>query len=194
RDHAHRPGPAGRPLHRWHQARDGRDRLPDPGPALPRDRHQGQGRHPGRLVPRSRERLVAPTARSKARKRAVDVLFEASQRGIDPVTLLADRIVESGTQTALPQYSVDIVEGVTAQLARIDEALETYAQGWTLDRMPAVDLAILRVATWEILSNDEVDDPVAIDEAVELARSLSTDDSPAFVNGLLGRIARLKAT
>jgi N utilization substance protein B len=137
---------------------------------------------------------VAPTARSKARKRAVDVLFEASQRGIDPVTLLADRIVESGTQTALPQYSVDIVEGVTAQLARIDEALETYAQGWTLDRMPAVDLAILRVATWEILSNDEVDDPVAIDEAVELARSLSTDDSPAFVNGLLGRIARLKAT
>lgn len=137
---------------------------------------------------------MAPTARSKARKRAVDVLFEASQRGIDPVTLLADRIVESGTQTALPQYSVDIVEGVTAQLARIDEALETYAQGWTLDRMPAVDLAILRVATWEILSNDEVDDPVAIDEAVELARSLSTDDSPAFVNGLLGRIARLKAT
>lgn len=124
----------------------------------------------------------------------MDVLFEASQRGIDPVTLLADRIVESGTQTALPQYSVDIVEGVTAQLARIDEALETYAQGWTLDRMPAVDLAILRVATWEILSNDEVDDPVAIDEAVELARSLSTDDSPAFVNGLLGRIARLKAT
>lgn len=137
---------------------------------------------------------MAPTARSKARKRAVDVLFESGQRGLDPVTLLADRLVESGTQTALPQYSADIVEGVTAQLGRIDEAIETYAQGWTLDRMPAVDLAVLRVGVWEILCNDEVDDPVAIDEAVELARTLSTDDSPAFVNGLLGRIARLKST
>ena len=137
---------------------------------------------------------MAPTARSKARKRAVDVLFESGQRGLDPVTLLAERLVESGTQTALPQYSADIVEGVTAQLGRIDEAIETYAQGWTLDRMPAVDLAVLRVGVWEILCNDEVDDPVAIDEAVELARTLSTDDSPAFVNGLLGRIARLKST
>ena len=137
---------------------------------------------------------MAPSARSKARKRAVDVLFEASQRGLDPVSLLADRIVESGTQSSLPQYAADIVEGVTAQLGRIDEAIETYAQGWALDRMPAVDLAVLRVGTWEILCNEEVDDPVAIDEAVELARLLSTDESPAFVNGLLGRIARLKST
>ncbi len=137
---------------------------------------------------------MAQSARSKARKRAVDVLFEAGQRGLDPVTLLADRLVESGTQTALPQYASDIVEGVCANLTRIDEALVTYAQGWTLDRMPAVDLAVLRVATWEILCNDEVDDPVAIDEAVELARSLSTDDSPSFVNGLLGRISRLKSS
>ena len=137
---------------------------------------------------------MAPTARSKARQRAVDVLFEAGQRGIDPVTLLADRLVESGTQTPLPQYAVDLVEGVCAQRGRIDEALVTYAQGWTLERMPAVDLAVLRVGTWEILCSDDVDDAVAISEAVELARSLSTDDSPSFVNGLLGRIARLKAT
>jgi len=137
---------------------------------------------------------VAPSSRSKARKRAVDILFEAGQRGLDPATLLADRIVESGTQTALPQYAVDLVEGVCAQRERIDEALVTYAQGWTLDRMPAVDLAVLRIGAWEILCSDEVDDAVAIDEAVELARSLSTDDSPAFVNGLLGRISRLKTT
>ena len=137
---------------------------------------------------------MAPSSRSKARKRAVDVLFEAAQRGLPPVEVLAQRIVQPGTQTALPQYAVDIVEGVAEHRDRIDEALTTYAQGWTLDRMPAVDLAILRVGAWEILHNDELDDPVAIDEAVELARSLSTDDSPAFVNGLLGRIARLKTT
>lgn len=137
---------------------------------------------------------MAPSARTKARKRAVDVLFEAAQRGLEPTEVLAQRLVEPGTLTALPQYTVEIVEGVGSELARIDEALVTYAQGWTLERMPAVDLAILRVGAWEILCNEEVDDPVAIDEAVELARSLSTDDSPSFVNGLLGRIARLKAT
>ncbi len=137
---------------------------------------------------------MAPSARTKARKRAVDVLFEAAQRGLEPTEVLAQRLVEPGTLTALPQYTVEIVEGVGSELARIDEALVTYAQGWTLERMPAVDLAILRVGAWEILCNEEVDDPVAIDEAVELARSLSTDDSPSFVNGLLGRIARLKTT
>ena len=137
---------------------------------------------------------MAPSARTKARKRAVDVLFEAAQRGLEPTEVLAQRLVEPGTQASLPQYAAQIVEGVSSELGRIDEALVTYAQGWTLERMPAVDLAILRVGAWEILCNDEVDDPVAIDEAVELARSLSTDDSPSFVNGLLGRIARLKAT
>lgn len=137
---------------------------------------------------------MAPSARTKARKRAVDVLFEAAQRGLEPTEVLAQRLVEPGTQASLPQYAAQIVEGVSAELGRIDEALVTYAQGWTLERMPAVDLAILRVGAWEILCNDEVDDPVAIDEAVELARSLSTDDSPSFVNGLLGRLARLKTT
>ena len=133
-------------------------------------------------------------ARTKARKRALDVLFEAEQRHIDTETLLADRIVEPGTESSLPQYSVEIVEGVLDNINRIDELLETYSHGWTLERMPAVDRALLRIGTWEILFNDEVPDAVAIDEAVELSRSLSTDDSPSFVNGMLGRIVELKPT
>lgn len=133
-------------------------------------------------------------ARTKARKRALDVLFEAEQRGIDPVTLLGDRIVEPGTEAALPQYSVELVEGVTAERVRIDELISTHAHGWTIERMPAVDRALLRLGSWEILYNDDVPDAVAVDEAVELARSLSTDDSPTFINGLLGRIVDLKPT
>lgn len=133
-------------------------------------------------------------ARSKARKRALDVLFEAEQRHLDPITLLADRVVEPGTEAALPQYSVEIVEGVLERLSWIDELLETYSHEWSLERMPAVDRALLRIGTWEILFNTDVPDAVAIDEAVELSRSLSTDDSPVFINGLLGRILELKPT
>ncbi len=131
-------------------------------------------------------------ARSKARKRAVDVLFEADQRGIAPVTLLAQRIAEPGTESALPQYAVEIVEGVVARLTRIDEVLASHSHGWTIERMPAVDRAVLRVGTWEILFNDEVPDAVAVDEAVDLVKALSTDESPSFVNGLLGRVVELK--
>ena len=133
-------------------------------------------------------------ARTKARKRALDVLFEAEQRQIDPVALLAQRITQPGTEAALPQYSVEIVEGVLAQQERIDELLMTHSHGWTLERMPAVDRGLLRIGTWEVLYNDDVPDAVAVDEAVELARSLSTDDSPTFINGLLGRIIDLKPT
>jgi len=133
-------------------------------------------------------------ARSKARKRAVDVLFEADQRALPPIELLAARLAEPGTQAALPQYSVDLVEGVVERLAQIDELIATYAHGWTLDRMPAVDRAVLRLGAWEILYNDDVPDAVAVDEAVELARVLSTDDSPTYVNGLLGRLVDLKPT
>jgi N utilization substance protein B len=133
-------------------------------------------------------------ARSKARKRAVDVLFEADQRGIDARDLLVARLGEPGTETPLPQYSVDLVEGVLEHRERIDEVLTTYSHGWTLERMPAVDRAVLRLGTWEVLYGDDVPDAVAVDEAVELARSLSTDDSPAFVNGLLGRVVELKPT
>jgi len=133
-------------------------------------------------------------ARTKARKRAVDILFESEQRGLDPLALLRDRVAQPRTEAAVPQYTVDLVEGVTANSERIDELLETYSHGWTLERMPAVDRALLRIGTWEILFNDEVPDPVAIDEAVDLAASLSTDDSPSFVNGLLGRIVDVKPT
>jgi N utilization substance protein B len=133
-------------------------------------------------------------ARTKARKRALDVLFEADQRHLDPLALLAERITHPGTEAALPQYSVELVEGVMAERPRIDELLSTHAHGWTLDRMPAVDRGLLRLGTWEILFNDDVPDAVAVDEAVELARTLSTDDSPTFVNGLLGRIVDLKPT
>lgn len=133
-------------------------------------------------------------ARTKARKRALDVLFEADQRGVDPAVLLADRVVEPGTEAALPQYAVEIVEGVLARRERIDEILSTYSHGWTIERMPSVDRALLRIGTWEMLYNDDVPDVVAIDEAVDLTRGLSTDESPDFVNGLLGRILSLKPT
>jgi N utilization substance protein B len=136
-------------------------------------------------------------ARSKARKRAVDLLFEGQLRGVDPVTLLADR-VGSPDVPPVNDYTVTLVEGVQAQLPRIDELLAEHSEGWTLDRMPAVDLAVLRLGLYELLWATDVPDPVAIDEAVQLAKMLSTDDSPRFVNGLLGRIAtiadRLRAT
>jgi N utilization substance protein B len=132
-------------------------------------------------------------ARTKARKRALDVLFEADQRGIDPLKLIADRTKE-GTGPVLAEYSITLVEGVTEQAERIDELLSTYSHGWTLDRMPAVDRAVLRLGAWELLFNDDVPDAVAIDEAVDLARSLSTDDSPGFVNGLLARLLEVKAS
>ncbi|MGZ4640318.1 MAG: transcription antitermination factor NusB, partial [Actinomycetes bacterium] len=92
------------------------------------------------------------------------------------------------------EYTVELVEGVVAQRERIDELLTTYAQGWSLDRMPAVDRAILRIGTYELLWRDEIPDAVAISEAVALARDLSTDDSPGFVNGLLARLLELKPT
>ena len=130
------------------------------------------------------------SARSKARKRALDVLFEADQRGIDPVGLLKDRMADPGV--IVPEYTASAVEGVAEHRERIDELLSTYAQGWTLERMPAVDRAVLRLGAWELLFNDEVPDAVAIDEAVELARSLSTDESPGFVNGLLARLLSVK--
>ncbi|GAB3083145.1 transcription antitermination factor NusB [Isoptericola nanjingensis] len=133
-------------------------------------------------------------ARTKARKRAVDILFEAEQRGIDPQVLVADRVIEPHTEAAVPQYTVDLVEGVAAHRERIDELLATYSQGWTVERMPAVDRALLRIGTWELLYNDDVPDAVAVDEAVDLAGQLSTDDSPSFVNGLLGRLVDIKPT
>ena len=131
-------------------------------------------------------------ARTKARKRAVDVLFEADQRRRDPVALLADRIQQA--DPPVNEYTVTLVEGVVAQRERLDELISTYSQGWAIERMPAVDRALLRLGIWEILFNDDVPDAVAVSEAVNLATSLSTDDSPSFVNGLLSRILELKPT
>lgn len=136
-------------------------------------------------------------ARSKARKRAVDILYAAELRGADPLSLLAER-VSSPEAPPVNDYTVSLVEGVTAQRDRIDELLTEHAEGWALNRMPAVDLAILRLGLYELLWASDVPDPVAIDEAVALAKTLSTDDSPRFVNGVLGGIAtiadRLRAT
>jgi N utilization substance protein B len=129
-------------------------------------------------------------ARSRARKRALDVLYEAGQRGGDPIATLRERLAQS--DPPVPEYAVTLVEGVVAHQARIDELLTTYAEQWTLDRMPPVDLAVLRIGAYELLWCDDVPDAVAIAEAVELAGSLSTDDSAGFVNGLLGRIKLLK--
>ncbi|GAB3445380.1 transcription antitermination factor NusB [Phycicoccus ginsengisoli] len=133
-------------------------------------------------------------ARSKARKRAVDILFEAEQRGLNARDLLAERLAKPVTEAPLNQYTADLVEGVVAHWTDINELLTTYSQGWSLERMPSVDRAILRLGAFEVLYGDDVPVGVAISEAVELATSLSTDDSPKFVNGLLGRLAEVKPT
>jgi N utilization substance protein B len=131
-------------------------------------------------------------ARSKARKRALDILFEAEIRGEPVLDLLAIRTQEASPP--VPAYAGELVRGVHAHRDRIDELLAEHSQGWTLDRMPAVDRNILRIGVQELLWNDHVPDPVAISEAVSLAGELSTDDSSAFVNGLLARLLELKPT
>ena len=131
-----------------------------------------------------------PPARSKARKRALDILFEAELRDLPVLELLAERIT-LGSPPVAP-YAADLVRGVAVHSARIDELISEYAEGWALDRMPAVDRNVLRIGVYELLWAQDVPDGVAISEAVLLARDLSTDASPAFVNGLLARIAELK--
>ena len=126
-------------------------------------------------------------ARSKARKRAVDILYEADLRGRDRVELLHERVADAATPP-VHDHTVRLVEGVAENAARIDELIDRHAHGWSIDRLPDVDRAILRMAVFELLWVDDVPDPVVIDEAVELARSLSTDDSPPYVNGVLGAI------
>ena len=130
------------------------------------------------------------TARRKARKRALDVLYQADLRGQQRAVVLSDYIerLEEPKPQYLP-YTVTLVEGVEAHAERIDELLASYAEGWTLERMPVVDRNLARIAVFELLYNDEIDAALAITEAVELAESLSTDDSPRFLNGILGRIA-----
>jgi N utilization substance protein B len=129
-------------------------------------------------------------ARRKARKRALDVLFEADLRDKSPTAVLTDYVAR--LDRPLPghlDYAIGLVNGVAAHLDRIDELIASYAEGWTIDRMPVVDRNLARIAVYELLYVDEIDDAVAITEAVELARQMSTDDSPRFLNGLIGRIA-----
>jgi N utilization substance protein B len=132
-------------------------------------------------------------ARSKARKRAIDLLFEAEQRQVNAADLLRERLAAPVTEAPLTEFTADLVVGVVNHWTQINDLLTTYSQGWTLERMPAVDRAILRLGAYEVLFAD-VPEGVAISEAVSLATELSTDDSPKFVNGLLARIAEVKPT
>ncbi|MDN5549106.1 MAG: transcription antitermination factor NusB [Brevibacterium sp.] len=125
------------------------------------------------------------SARTRARRRALELMFEAGQRRLDTEQIVTMR--SNDPDYPMKAYAVEIVEGITSHREEIDEIIATYAEGWTLERMPAVDLALLQIGTWEIIFNDEVPDKAAIDEAVSLARQFSTDDSPGFISGLLSR-------
>jgi N utilization substance protein B len=131
------------------------------------------------------------TARSKARKRALDVLFAADVRGESALEALEAAIADGEGPTN--DYTATLVRGVVAEQQRIDELLAEHAQGWTLDRMPAVDRNVLRLGVYEMLYVEDVPDAVAVSEAVALAQDLSTDESPAFVNGVLGAVLRRSA-
>ncbi len=131
-------------------------------------------------------------ARSKARKRALDILFASDLRGESPVEALERAIADGEGPTN--DYTAVLVRGVAEHQARLDELLSSYSEGWTLDRMPAVDRNVLRLGLWELLHADDVPDAVAVSEAMALVRDLSTDESPQFVNGVLGNLARHKAS
>ncbi|GAA1402391.1 transcription antitermination factor NusB [Kitasatospora putterlickiae] len=138
------------------------------------------------------------SARTKARTRAFQILFEADHRGVGPLTVLADwvaRAREPKPDEGTPQvgeYTMELVEGYVQHARRIDELISQYAVGWTLDRMPIADRNVLRLGAYELIWEDRVPDAVVLDEAVEIAKEYSTDDSPAFVNGLLARFLELK--
>ncbi|MFI5803955.1 transcription antitermination factor NusB [Streptomyces sp. NPDC051561] len=134
-------------------------------------------------------------ARNNARKRAFQILFEADQRGTSVQNVLADWVRHSRSDERQPpvtEYTMELVEGYAQYAARIDELIATYAEGWDLDRMPVVDRNIVRLGTYELVWVDGTPDAVVIDEAIRLAKEFSTDDSPSFVNGLLGRFKDLK--
>lgn len=131
-------------------------------------------------------------SRTKARLRAVESLFEADQRGEDPVEVLQRRRLHTAAQ--ISSYSEQIVCGVRDRREELNEYLNTYARDWSLERMPATDRVVLLIGAWELLFNDDIPDAVAISEATGLARVLSTNDSPKFVNGLLDKLRRVKPT
>ena len=135
------------------------------------------------------------SARSKARKRALDVLYSAEQRGITLLDALADEEQRAASEPARAgswSYARDIIAGVAEHASEIDELIETYAHGWTIARMPAIDRALARIAIWELTRNPQVPHAVAISEALDAARTYSTDESANFLGGLLGRIASVQ--
>lgn len=138
--------------------------------------------------------------RSKARQRALEILFEADLRGVDPRVILSDtlaRIRAQGPDGTIPQiqdYARTLIEGVLEHVDRIDDAIDQHSDGWALDRMPTVDRNVLRIGAYELLYQPDIPDAVVLDEAVSLVRLMSTDDSPQFVNGLLARLAEVKET
>jgi N utilization substance protein B len=131
-------------------------------------------------------------ARTKSRKRALDILFESEAQSLPPGGTLADRLADE--DYPVNDYAVLLIEGVVSHRDRLDEIIAGNAKDWTLDRMPAVDRNLLRIGAYEILYVEDVPDAVAVSEAVNLASDLSTDESPTFVNGLLSKIVELKPT
>ncbi|MFB2599791.1 transcription antitermination factor NusB [Herbiconiux sp. P17] len=132
------------------------------------------------------------SARTKARKRALDILYAADVRQIPITESLASEATRAASEPDRQNswlYAREIVDGVVDHFSEIDETIQTYSQGWTIARMPTIDRALLRIAIWEILYNDEVPASVAISEAVEAAKTLSTEDSSGFINGVLGKVA-----
>jgi len=129
------------------------------------------------------------SARRKARKRALDFLYEADIRKSIALDLYKSRPVADLSESA---YVEELLNGVSEHLLKIDELIITYAQGWDLDRMPSIDRNLLRIALFEILWNENLDDKVAVSEAVSLAKELSTEESSGYINGVLGRIIALK--
>lgn len=134
------------------------------------------------------------SARSKARKQALDLLYEADMRGASASDLLLLRDTDEVGPDARPirDFTKELISGVTENKRKIDELISTYAQGWDMDRLPAVDRNILRLAIYEVIWSDELEDGIAIDEALTLAKELSTDDSAGYIHGVLGRISSIK--
>ncbi|WP_018179497.1 transcription antitermination factor NusB [Jongsikchunia kroppenstedtii] len=138
--------------------------------------------------------MKKPGTRHKARKRAVDLLFEAEVKQVPVAELVAQRrklVVTDESVGLVSEHTEQLVNGVDADKAQLDAVISSHLEGWTLERMPGVDRAILRLATWELFNATDVPPMVAVDEAVQLAKELSTDESPSFVNGVLGRIVEL---
>ncbi|MEO9328565.1 transcription antitermination factor NusB [Gordonia aurantiaca] len=138
--------------------------------------------------------MKQPGTRHKARRRAVDLLFEAEAKKVSPAQLVAERREYVRTDESvgtIHDYTAKVIEGLAGDQDQIDAVIASHLREWTLERLPAVDRAIMRLATWELFNSFDVDPIVVVDEAVELAKELSTDDSPAFVNGVLAKIAEL---